>query len=334
MVIALSASVFAQVALALVAPSEDYYVTDDAGVLTEKTRQDIISANIDLELKCNGAQIVIVTVEYLNGVPSDEYASRLFNDWGVGAREANNGMLLLLATEEQKGWLTVGAGISGAFTNNMVNAYLDSYFWPEVDARNFDTAVRNICEELFSWYAGYYGVNQDRNEGAPVQPTPGYSVQEDYYSHSYGYNPYPVMALVFWFFLFLVVFIIIIAAARSDRRRHSAYYVHMGMPIPRYHWWYMWGHRPYRLWHYNHWRGPRGPRGPGGFGGPPRGPGGFGGSSGGGSGRSGGGFGGFGGSSGGGRSGGGFGGFGGGGFGGGGSRGGGGGFSGGGGGRR
>jgi len=146
--------------LAFVSPSKDYYVTDDAEVLTEATRQDIISANVDMENRCNGAQIVIVTVERLDDMYADEYATQLFNDWGVGAREANNGMLLLLVTEEFRGWLVVGAGISNSFTNNIAEEYLDTYFWPDVDNRNYDTAVRNICEALFSWFAEYYGVNQ------------------------------------------------------------------------------------------------------------------------------------------------------------------------------
>ena len=312
LVIILLISALMPIAFALVAPSEDFYVTDDAGVLTEQTKYDIIDANLDMEEKCQGAQIVIVTIEYLGGMYADEYANQLFNDWGVGSREANNGMLLLLVTEEKKGGIVTGDGISGAFTDSMKSTYLDSHFWPEVDAGNYDLAVRNICEVLFSWFADYYGVNQDRYDYTPVQPTVGYVVQEVYpprYENN-AYGSSSSFIAVFLVFVFIIVIIVIISAATADRRRHSAYYVHMGMPIPRYHWWFMWGHRPYRMWHHhNHWRGPRGPRGPGGFGGPPRGPGG---GSSGSSGRSSGGFGGFGGSSGGGRSSGGFGGFGGG----------------------
>jgi len=355
MLIVLLASVVTPGALALVSQSSEYYVTDDAGVLTEKTRQDIISANVDMEQQCQGAQIVIVTVKYLDGIPSDEYATKLFNDWGVGGSDANNGMLLLLATEELKGWLVVGAGISGAFTDKMADDYLNTYFWGEVDARNYDTAVRNICEALFSWYAGYYGVNQGNVAVAPTalpaQPTYG---RPDVAQPGDTYNPYGRVfnfgMILFWFIFIIIIIIIIASVAGTDRSRHRAYYVHMGMPIPRYHWWYMWGgNRPYRVWYNNNRYGPRGPRGPGGpggFGGP-RGPGGFGGPGGGG--RSGGGFGGFGGGGGrsgggcggcgggggGGHAGGGFGGFGGGGGGGGfGGGHGGGGFSGGGGGRR
>lgn len=321
-------------ALAVVEQSDAYYVADYAGVLSDEIEQKIISSNVDLEQKCKGAQIVVVTVQYLEGIPSDEYAMQLFNDWGVGSKTENNGMLLLLSTEEKKGWLTVGAGITGSFTSNMAEDYLNRYFWPDVDRGRYETAVSKVLEELFSWYADYYDVNNE----APV--TGNQSVTGNAggnYNHG-NYNggtynggyyrsySYTFLAGAFiWILIIFVIIIIFVAAVSADRRRYRAYYTHLGMPMPRYYPWFIWV-GPHRHWWYGPggpgWRGgPRGPRGPGGFGGPGRpGGGGFGGG-----GRSGGGFGGFGG-----RSGGGFGGFGGGG----GMGRGGGGFGGGGGGRR
>ena len=379
LIIAILATFVLPSAMALVQQGEDFFVTDAAGVLTEATRQDIINSNIDLMELCQGAQIVIVTVKYLDGLYADEYATQLFNNWGVGSDEADNGMLLLLATEELKGGLVVGAGIAGVFTVEKQEQYLEAYFWPEVDNRNFDTAVRNICEVLFLWFADYYGLIRDSGQDEYTEPQPEYYPQEYYYyCQSCGKEYFEqrdaeqcyradtskqrtgvIITLVIIFFP--IVLIIFVVSVVSDRRRHRMYYSHMGMPVPMYHWWFMWGGRPHRTWyrtHHHHRHGPRGPRGPGGYGGGGYGGGGFGGGSrpggggrsgggfgsggssgrpGGSSSRPGGGFGGFGGSGGsGGRSSGGFGGFGGsggrssGGFGGGGGRSGGG-FSGGGG---
>ena len=308
------AAIAAPGALALVQQSNEYYVTDAARVLTQRTRDDIIDANIDLERQCKGAQLVVVTVEYLDGMYSDEYAASLFNDWGVGSLEGgNNGMLLLLAVKENKAWLEVGAGISNVLTGSAVEEYLDTYFWYEFDEGNFDTAVRNICEALFSWYAGYYGVNQNQggNEYAPPQSGGNYNPQPSYvapytppqenlsiWARFTGWVGRTVRLVLSWSVIILILLIIIFAVISTDRRRHRMYYSHMGMPLPRYHWWYRWGssHRhPYRSWYRTTYRRPpRGPRGPGGYGGgspprtPPR--------SSGGSGRSSGGFGGFGGS--------------------------------------
>ncbi len=72
-------------ALAVVSQSPEYYVADYAGVLSDTLEQKIISSDVDLEQKCDGAQIVVVTVDYLDGMLSDEYALQLFNDWESAA---------------------------------------------------------------------------------------------------------------------------------------------------------------------------------------------------------------------------------------------------------
>jgi len=290
LIIAVLASVIAPVALAFPAQSEDFFVNDTSGVLTEATRQELIYANLDLMELGQGAQIVVVTVPFLDGMYADEYAMRLFNSWGVGSRDANNGMLLLLATEENRAYLAVGDGIIGAF-RSVGDAYFDRYFWDEFDARNFDAAVRNLSEALFSWFAVYYGL-WDPNPVIPYTPQP---VQQQ---QTYNWGA----ALGFWLVLFVIIIVVFANMARADRQHHRAYYRHMGMPIPTWHWWFMMGAmRPHRVWwrtHHNRWGG-GGPRGPGGGTGGPRGGsgGGFGGGFGGGSRPSGGGFGGFGGGS-------------------------------------
>jgi len=278
-------------------PSYEFFVNDTAGVLTGATRNDIIDANHGLMELGQGAQIVVVTVQYLGDVYADEFAMQLFNDWQVGDAQQNNGMLLLLATEEYRGWLTVGAGIRSVWTNDKIGRTLDTYFWPEVDNRNFDTAVRNTCDVLFSWFADFYGVPQ----GGVYAPQGSAAGPQS------AYPDFAIMSLIMPFIMLIfIVVIIVVMSIGNDRARYRQYHTHMGIPMRPYHWWFIFGaRRPHRMWRNNNWRGPRGPRGPGG-------PGGFGG---GGRPPSGGGFGGFGGSSGGGF--GGFGGRGGGGFGGG-----------------
>jgi tetratricopeptide (TPR) repeat protein len=148
----------------LVGKTPEFYVADYAGVLAKTTKEKIISSNADsngLNALCNGAQIVVVTIKNLNGMYSDEYANALFNGWGVGDENANNGMLLLLVTEEKKAWLSIGTGISDAFTNSMVEDYLNEYFWTDFDSDNYDLAVNKLLEELFSWFAGYYRINSE-----------------------------------------------------------------------------------------------------------------------------------------------------------------------------
>jgi len=242
------------VALALVPQSDEFFVNDDANVLTAQTRFDIVDANEGLMYYGQGAQFVVVTVQYLGGMPADEYATQLFNDWGVGSAEHNNGMLLLLATEERLAWLVVGAGLSGTFTNAVEEEYFDAYFWPEFDAGNFDTAVRNISEVIFSWFADYYGLWQ----GTGHVYAPGNIAQQpmqDPFSPTYMNQNVMTNLIFFGVIVVLLVVIFVAMSVGNQRRMHNAYYRQSGMPIPTWHWWFIMRPRPmWRVWGHTHWR--------------------------------------------------------------------------------
>ena len=252
-------------AYAVVEQSDSYYVADYANILSSDVEQQIINANAKLEQTCDGAQIVVVTIDYLpDNYYADEYARQLFNNWHVGSADANNGILLLLVTQEAKGWLVTGAGLSNKFTNQEVDDLLNDYFWDYVDDGKYEKAITSVFDQLLNWYENEYNTTL----------TPGTSQnynQSGAYETEYQYGPSPFVMLV----ILIVVISLLNSSARRVRRR--------GCDIPCWDWWMICNDR-----------GPRGPRGPrggpplfGGFGG-----GGFhgGGSFGGGMGHGGGGF--------------------------------------------
>ena len=257
-------------------PSEDFYVNDQAGTLSASTKELIDNASGPLEQECDGAQIVVVTINYLpSGYDSEQYAWQLFNDWGVGSDTANNGMLLLHVVQEDRGWLAVGQGLTNQISTDEINSLLDEYFWPLSDAGQYDEAVASLFPHLIDIYEEIYSVElyggtSDTNQGY-IEPYPGY---DDYYyeSQSRGGSIY---VTVFVILAALIVLSAVIGSVGGAGRRRR----YGGMPM-----FFFCG-------------GPRGPRGPR----PPRGPGprppyggggGFGGGGFGGGGFGGGGFGG------------------------------------------
>ena len=130
-------------------PSADFYVYDGAGTLSESTKDLILNASGPLEQYCDGAQIVVVTIDYLpSGYDSEQYANLLFNSWGVGSSSANNGLLLLHVVKEDRGWLAVGAGISDQMTSSYANSLMDEYFWPYSDAGEYDPMTEQYRRAL------------------------------------------------------------------------------------------------------------------------------------------------------------------------------------------
>jgi uncharacterized protein len=201
------AALLAVPALAFVEKTEEFYVADYAGVLRQATKEYILSANKELYAE-TGGQIVVVTVQYLDGYYSDEYALQLFNDWGVGDAERNNGMLLLLATMEGKAWLTQGAGIANDFTDSYINELLDRYFWKDFDGGDFDAAVNKLFPKLLGWYEDYYGVSiGDGASSGKAGGSYGYSYEPGYGGSGLGFFAAIPVFMVIIFIIFILAFV-------------------------------------------------------------------------------------------------------------------------------
>ena len=75
---------------------DGFYVRDTANMLSTETEDLIAAYNASiLEPACDSAQLVVVTVRYLDQ-DADLAATELLSDWGVGSASQSNGMLLLL----------------------------------------------------------------------------------------------------------------------------------------------------------------------------------------------------------------------------------------------
>lgn len=289
---ALAAAMLCIGAQAVVDKSDSFYVADYSNVLTPELEQLIIDYNGALEQQCSGAQFVVVTVNYLDGMYSDEYAMQLFNDWEVGSAKENNGVLLLLAVQENKAWMTTGYGISKSLNESKINLLFNEYFWDDFDSGDYNSAVEKMMYAVLEWFDEYYNANV-------VISNPNYpGVQDSYYGDDYYYDDgyygddYYVVRSGGTSFISVIVVLILIYIVLSGPRRRRYYNTHGVWPAL-----FFWSMRPPRHYHHHHhhdhFRGPRGPGGPGGFGG--HGHGGFGGGSGFGGGggfRGGGGFGG------------------------------------------
>ena len=135
-------------------PNKDIYVIDNAGMVSQETKDKLLQYGKTLDDKY-GAQVVVVTIPTLNGMNIDEYANNLFRTWGgVGSREKNNGVLVLISKEDRKFRIEVGYGLEGKLTDSYCNRVLSDmrykfkhkHYSEGIELAYVDI-VRNIYEE-------------------------------------------------------------------------------------------------------------------------------------------------------------------------------------------
>ena len=94
-------------AIDLPKPTNEFFVNDFADVIDEETENDIMAIGASL-YKQTTAQVVVVTVDSLDGYDVDEYALELGREWGVGDEDKNNGVVLLMAVSARAATIQVG----------------------------------------------------------------------------------------------------------------------------------------------------------------------------------------------------------------------------------
>ena len=143
-----------------------FYAADFANVLNTDTEDYIIEQNGILEKFC-GAQIVVVTTNFLDGMDIEDYAYKLFNDWGIGDEDENNGVLLLLVTGEENYWCMQGKGLEKVLTSGDIDEILYDNLEEDFADENYNAGVLKTFDVLYDTVYEYYsGTASDSNDDA------------------------------------------------------------------------------------------------------------------------------------------------------------------------
>ena len=105
------------------------YVSDYANVIDSESREKISSLISELEQK-TGAEIAVVTIKTLESNSIDDYSVRLFEKFGIGKKDKNNGVLILAAIEDRKVRIEVGYGLEGILPDGLCGEIIDKYVIP------------------------------------------------------------------------------------------------------------------------------------------------------------------------------------------------------------
>ncbi len=183
--------------------TEEFYVNDYAGVLTSAQESGIVSSARALQ-KQTGAQVVVLTVESLEGKDSATYALEIARDWGIGDKEKNNGVLILLSTGDRDIRVEVGLGLEGCLPDGKTGRLIDTYAIPYYEENDF----ANGTEQLF-----YAVLNVVREEyaleavGIPEANADNKAAQE----HEYEEEGMPIVA---YFIGIIVLCVMVFACAK------------------------------------------------------------------------------------------------------------------------
>lgn len=133
-------------------PRQTYggWVTDMASILKDETESHLNKTISRLESK-NGVEIAIVTVPETSPEPSPKvFATKLFNYWGIGKAEENNGILFLVSVNEHRVEIETGLGIEPVLPNSQIAEIIDRDIKPLFEKKKFDLGILIAVDDLIA----------------------------------------------------------------------------------------------------------------------------------------------------------------------------------------
>ncbi len=124
-------------------------VSDFANVMTDEQKLSL-QTKLSAYEKASGVQIAVVTQNDLQGYEIESYANKLFNTWGIGNKDKNNGLLILISPDHHKWRIEVGYGLEASLPDGTCHRLSEEYFPHNFREQKYFEGVDYILDEFIS----------------------------------------------------------------------------------------------------------------------------------------------------------------------------------------
>lgn len=162
-------------------------VVDQAGLLSAAQRAELEAELAAFEAKSTD-QIVVVTTPSLQGYPIDEFGYQLGRKWGIGQKNKDNGILVIVAPKERKVRIEVGRRLEPLLPDGRAGSIISNTILPMFRRGDFHGGIKAGVAEV---KAVLEGDKAELAERAKRPPPP------------VDYSGYIVLAI--WLFIVIMV---------------------------------------------------------------------------------------------------------------------------------
>ncbi len=136
-------------------PSPPRLVNDYTNTLTAAQR-DALEAKLVAWDDSTSNQLAIVIIPTTNDYGVEQVALEILRRWGVGNKDKNNGIVLLVAKDDRKLRIEVGYGLEGAIPDITAKSIIDNEITPQFKAGNYYRGLDQGADAIIRAAAGEY----------------------------------------------------------------------------------------------------------------------------------------------------------------------------------
>ncbi|HEV2110127.1 MAG TPA: TPM domain-containing protein [Gammaproteobacteria bacterium] len=128
-------------------------VVDGAGLLSADAQATITQKLLTYD-QGSGNQLVVVTVQTLDGYPIEQWGYQLGRHWGIGAQGKNTGALLIVDKDERKLRIEVGYGLEGTLTDAESDNIIRNVIVPQFKRGDYAQGISDGVDAILAVLGG------------------------------------------------------------------------------------------------------------------------------------------------------------------------------------
>lgn len=136
-------------------PSPARLVNDFAGTLTEEQKTELERKLVRYDDSTSN-QVAVVIIPTVGEYPIEDVALHILREWGVGNKDKNNGIVILVARDDHKVRIEVGYGLEGAIPDITAKSIIDNDIVPAFREENYYRGLDRATDNIIKAAAGEY----------------------------------------------------------------------------------------------------------------------------------------------------------------------------------
>ena len=128
--------------------TDEFYVNDFANLFTEADKQVMMENAVELAEEYDGIQVVVSTVNSLNGNQIEQYAYSMYEEYGIG--KDSMGILILLSVEDRQVRIETGKTMQAYITDSKSGQLLDNYGMQYFRDDRFAEGLKSVQEAVIA----------------------------------------------------------------------------------------------------------------------------------------------------------------------------------------
>ncbi len=149
------------------------YINDYANLISPD-EENFLNQKLQTYWDSTSTDLVVVLLETLNGEEAFDVGLKIFNTWGIGTKAKDNGVLILIAHEnddpaKRKIWITTGKGAEGFLPDGVAGSIIRHVMGPAFKEKMYGKGINAAIDEIIARSKGEYKNSEEGPKGkAPV----------------------------------------------------------------------------------------------------------------------------------------------------------------------